>query len=52
MGIDLDPARNEAAVGLDRPAAIERDEAKAAVLVIPTDEELMIARDTAALVGG
>lgn len=52
LGIDLDPARNEAAVGLDRPAAIERDEAKAAVLVIPTDEELMIARDTAALVGG
>jgi len=50
MGYVIDPAANEA------PARAARDIATAAsrsrVLVIPTDEEGMIARDTAAIAQG
>jgi acetate kinase len=44
LGIQIDPARNEAAVGVE--ASIARDGAKVEVWVIPTDEGLVIARDT------
>ncbi|MET8867959.1 acetate kinase [Nonomuraea sp. NPDC004580] len=48
LGITLDPARNEAAAHEER--AISPDGADVAVLVIPTDEEGEIARQTLALV--
>ena len=44
MGIAVDPSRNAAAVG--REAEISPDGAAVKVLVIPTNEELIIARDT------
>jgi len=44
LGIQIDPARNEAAAGVE--ANIARDGAKVEVWVIPTDEGLVIARDT------
>ncbi|MGD8237290.1 MAG: acetate kinase [Armatimonadota bacterium] len=47
LGIAIDPARNEAAVRPDKPIDISEETASGAVLVVPTDEELMIARDTA-----
>jgi acetate kinase len=48
FGIRLDPARNEA-VSKD-PRRISADDSKVEVLVVPTNEELMIARDTHTLV--
>ena len=45
LGIRLDPARNEAAAPL-----ISVDSSPTAVRVIPTDEEAMIARETARIV--
>ncbi|HEY8528889.1 MAG TPA: acetate kinase, partial [Paenibacillaceae bacterium] len=50
FGIRLDPARNEAAS--DDPRRISADDSRVEVLVVPTNEELMIARDTHALVRG
>ncbi len=50
LGIELDPERNSAAP--DDPARarrISRDRSSVAVLVVPTNEELAIARDVAAL---
>ncbi len=47
LGLQVDPARNIADVG---ERTISPDGAKAQVLVIPTDEELAIARDTLAAV--
>ncbi len=49
LGIEIAPARNEAAVGPHQPVDIAADAAPARVFVIPTNEELMIARDTVAL---
>jgi acetate kinase len=46
LGVALDPAANAAAKTL-----ISRPDSRAAVYVIPTDEELMIARHTLALLG-
>ncbi|MFP5323001.1 MAG: acetate/propionate family kinase [Acidimicrobiia bacterium] len=48
LGIEVDPARNEADAGDAR--RISPDGARVAVLVVPTDEELAIARDTVDLV--
>lgn len=48
-GLVLDPARNEAAV--DREARISADGARVQAFVIPTDEELLIARDTVECLG-
>lgn len=46
-GVEIDPARNEARErGIRR---ISRDESQVAVLVVPTNEELQIARQTAGL---
>jgi acetate kinase len=49
LGIQLDPARN-AEHGRSAGGVISSGAVRA--LVVPTNEELMIARDTAALVGG
>lgn len=50
FGIRIDPVRNEAAS--NEPRRISADDSKVEVLVVPTNEELMIARDTHALVQG
>ncbi|MFC7619899.1 acetate/propionate family kinase [Microlunatus sp. GCM10028923] len=47
LGIHVNPERNTAAA--DRPRVISPDDSGVAVLVVPTDEELAIARQTAAL---
>jgi acetate kinase len=43
-GIDLDAERNQKTVG--KEGLISSDSSKLAVYAIPTDEELLIARDT------
>ncbi len=48
LGLELDTAANEAVVG--REARISAAASRTAVLVIPTNEELLIARDTVRLV--
>ncbi|MDR2179056.1 MAG: acetate kinase [Synergistaceae bacterium] len=48
MGIELDNARNAIR---SKEAVVSTDSAKVKILVIPTDEELVIARDTKRLVG-
>ncbi len=48
LGVKLDPERNAVRSGEDR--RISADDSKVEVLVIPTNEELMIARDTYRLV--
>jgi len=50
MGIRLDAARNEAARGVE--ALVSADDSAVKVLVVPTNEELIIARDTVRLVEG
>ncbi|MBI5711691.1 MAG: acetate kinase [Candidatus Eisenbacteria bacterium] len=50
MGIRVDPGKNAAAVG--KEAEISPPDAPVKVLVIPTNEELIIARDTLRLVEG
>jgi acetate kinase len=50
MGVKVDEARNAAAVG--READISAEGATTRALVIPTNEELIIARDTLRLVEG
>ncbi|MBA8793770.1 acetate kinase [Friedmanniella endophytica] len=49
FGIAVDPARNQAASG--DPRVISPDGTAVTVLVVPTDEELAIARQAVALVG-
>ena len=51
MGLELDAARNEEMKG-GREGRISRDGARLAAYVIPTDEELLIARDTVRVVRG
>lgn len=51
MGVELDAERNEAHAG-GREGLISTDGSKLAVYVIPTDEELLIARDTVRCVVG
>jgi acetate kinase len=50
LGIALDGDRNAAAEGTE--AEISPDGARPRVFVIPTDEELLIARDTFRIVRG
>jgi acetate kinase len=50
LGITLDPDRNRAHAGQAR--TISTDDAPVAVLVVPTNEELEIAEQTLAVVGG
>jgi acetate kinase len=48
LGIDLDPAKNN---GLrSKEAVISRDNARVKVMVVPTNEELVIAEDTMRIV--
>ena len=49
MGVEIDKEFNATLRGRD--AVISTPESRVKVVVIPTDEELMIARDTAALIG-
>ena len=51
MGVELDAGRNEAHAG-GREGLISADGSRLAVYVIPTDEELLIARDTVRLIRG
>jgi len=51
IGLHLDEARNNSVGGDQEVAAISTADSSAYILVIRTDEELMIARDTAAIVG-
>jgi acetate kinase len=46
MGIYLDEARNRDARGFDEVCRISTDDSPVTVLIVPTDEERMIARDT------
>jgi acetate kinase len=50
LGIEVDPQRNEAES--TDPRVISPDRASVTVMVVPTNEELAIARATAALVSG
>jgi acetate kinase len=50
LGLEIDAGANDAAIG--REARISTAASRAAVLVIPTNEELLIARDTVRLVDG
>jgi acetate kinase len=50
MGIEIDAARNEAVRGCE--ADVSPDERACRVLVVPTNEELLIARDTYRIVRG
>ncbi|MCT9929971.1 acetate kinase [Planotetraspora sp. A-T 1434] len=50
LGIEVDPARN--AAHSKEPRVVSPDDAEVTVLVVPTDEELEIARQTAARVAG
>ncbi|MGB8063148.1 MAG: acetate kinase [Candidatus Sulfotelmatobacter sp.] len=49
-GLRLDAARNQATVG--REGQISRDDSKLLAYAIPTDEELLIARDTVRVIRG
>jgi len=49
LGVEVDPARNES--GDDGPRIISPDGARVSVLVVPTDEELAIARQALDLLG-
>ncbi|HEX6534747.1 MAG TPA: acetate kinase [Gemmatimonadaceae bacterium] len=51
LGVTLDPARNAETVG-GREGRIDAEGSRVAIWVIPTDEELLIARDTVRVVGG
>jgi acetate kinase len=46
MGIQLDEARNRDARGFEEISAITRDDSTVTALVVPTDEERMIARES------
>ncbi len=52
LDMRIDAAKNNFRLGDERYVDISADDASVRTLVIPTDEELMIARDTAALVEG
>lgn len=51
LGITLDPAANADAHGGAEPRVVDDGTGSVRVLVVPTDEELEIARDTMAVIG-
>jgi acetate kinase len=51
MGIRLDDERNRTARGFDAICRISTDDSPVAVLVVPTDEERMMAREALRVVG-
>jgi acetate kinase len=50
MGIELDAEANELAFRRSEATKISAENSKVTVYVIPTNEELVIAKDTAAIV--
>jgi acetate kinase len=50
LGIKFDKAANDAAPHVSENTKISADDSAVAVYVLPTNEELVIARDTAAIV--
>ena len=50
FGIEFDKAANDAAPHVSENTKISADDSRVAVYVIPTNEELVIAKDTAAFV--
>ena len=50
LGVTLDPARNASMIGIE--GRIDSPDSRVALWVIPTDEELLIARDTWRVVTG
>ena len=50
LGIKFDKAANDANPHVSKNTKISADDSKVAVYVLPTNEELVIARDTAAIV--
>ena len=50
LGVALNPKRNRSRSG--RPRTVSPDDSKVAVLVVPTNEELEIAEQTLAVIGG
>ena len=46
MGISIDEEKNRGAAGFERVTDISKPDARVRVLVVPTDEERMIARET------
>jgi acetate kinase len=51
MGVELSPARNAEMIG-GREGRISSDDSRPELWVIPTDEELLIARDTYRVIRG
>jgi acetate kinase len=51
LGLELDIERNEGMIG-GREGVISKDGSRLAAYVIPTNEELLIARDTVRVIGG
>ena len=51
LGVELDEAQNQRAVGGKSAEIINKAGGKTAVLVVPTNEEKMIALDTKDIVG-
>lgn len=51
MGVQVDERKNQAARGLKEPCDISAEGSRIRVLVVPTDEELMIARETIRALG-
>ncbi len=49
LGVKLDPERNQACFG--KPGVISTEDSSWKMIVMPTDEELMIARDTVSTLG-
>jgi acetate kinase len=49
-GLCLDPAKNQETVG--REGQISTEDSKLLAYAIPTDEELLIARDTVRVISG
>jgi acetate kinase len=52
MGLDLDAQRNRDARGFDEVCRISTDDSKVTVLVVPTDEERMMAREALRTISG
>lgn len=52
FGIRFNAEANRAALHLSNPVKLSADDSRVAVYVIPTNEELVIAKDTAAIVSG
>lgn len=49
LGIEIDPKKNEQAVGGKREMDISTQDSRVRVLVIPTNEELVIVEDVMAI---